>query len=313
MRAVKGFGEKTERRILESIRALARREAPPRQPRAAPPRARRRERLLAYLRAVPGVTARRVRRRPAPLDGDRRSAGRGRGRAQARAALDGALAFPLLAPAAPARASARATLVDGCRSSCGRHAARYAAALLAATGSAAHLAPSRRSPGSATWISSARPARTRPQLYRRLGLPFIPPELREGAGEIEAARAGALPDDLVALGDMRGLVHCHTTYSDGRDTIEEMARAAEALGMRYLTITDHSPTAHYAGGLDVDRLKREWDEIARVQERVTVRLLRGTESDILADGALDYPDAVLEQLDVVIASVHARHRMDADA
>jgi DNA polymerase (family 10) len=91
-----------------------------------------------------------------------------------------------------------------------------------------------------------------------------------------------------------------------------MAKAADRLGMAYLTITDHSPSAHYAGGLDVDRLRRQWDEIARVQETVSGRLLRGTESDILADGGLDYPDAVLESLDVIIASIHQRHRMDAD-
>jgi DNA polymerase (family 10) len=101
-------------------------------------------------------------------------------------------------------------------------------------------------------------------------------------------------------------------YSDGRHTVEQMARAAEAMGMEYITITDHSPTAHYAGGLRLDRLKRQWDDIAKAQESVKVRLLRGTESDILADGALDYPDAVLEQLDIVIASVHNRHRMDSD-
>src|SRR2546428_8333958 len=81
--------------------------------------------------------------------------------------------------------------------------------------------------------------------------------------------------------------------------------------MEYLTITDHSPSAAYAGGLSVDRLKAQWDEIARVQETVTVRLLRGTESDILADGALDYPDTILERLDVIIASIHRRHSMDA--
>src|SRR5262249_16722148 len=81
---------------------------------------------------------------------------------------------------------------------------------------------------------------------------------------------------------------------------------------RYLTITDHSQTASYAGGLDVDRLRRQWDEIAAVQERVRVRLLRGTESDILQEGSLDFPDAVLRELDVVIASIHQRHGMDAD-
>jgi DNA polymerase (family 10) len=149
------------------------------------------------------------------------------------------------------------------------------------------------------------------KIYRRLGLPFIPPELREDAGEIEAATAGALPADLVTADDLRGFVHCHTVFSDGQHTVEQMARAADALGAEYMTITDHSPAAAYAGGLTVDRLKAQWEEIARVQEKVAVRLLRGTESDILADGSLDYPDAILEQLDVVIASIHRRHRMDA--
>jgi DNA polymerase (family X) len=149
-------------------------------------------------------------------------------------------------------------------------------------------------------------------LYRALGLAYVPPELREDAGEIEAAREGRLPEDLVTLQDVRGLVHCHTTWSDGRATLVEMARAAEALGVEYLTITDHSRTAGYAGGLDVERLRRQWDEIARVQEEVKVRLLRGSEVDILEDGALDWPDAILEQLDVVVASVHSRFKMDEE-
>jgi DNA polymerase (family 10) len=149
-------------------------------------------------------------------------------------------------------------------------------------------------------------------IYRALDLPYVPPELREGSGELVAALRGLLPEDLLTEGDLRGFVHCHTVYSDGKHSIEEMARAADAAGMQYLTVTDHSPSAFYAGGLDVDRLKAQWDEIARVQETVSVRLLRGTESDILADGGLDYPDAILEQMDVVIASIHARHRMDAD-
>jgi DNA polymerase (family 10) len=148
------------------------------------------------------------------------------------------------------------------------------------------------------------------ELYAELGLPCIPPELREGAGEIAAARAGALPGDLVTVGDVRGMVHCHTRWSDGRATIEEMARAAEAAGMEYLTITDHSPSASYAGGLTADRLRAQWDEIARVQEGVRIRILRGTESDITEEGSLDFPDPVLEQLDVVIASIHSRFKMD---
>jgi DNA polymerase (family 10) len=150
-------------------------------------------------------------------------------------------------------------------------------------------------------------------LYATLGLAYVPPELREDEGELEAARDGTLPDDLVRVEDVRGLVHCHTTWSDGRATLEEMARAADALGVSYLTVTDHSPSAGYAGGLDEDRLRRQWDELARVQEKVRVTLLRGTESDVLEDGALDWPDRVLEGLDVVVASVHSRMRMDEDA
>ncbi|HEX9401608.1 MAG TPA: DNA polymerase/3'-5' exonuclease PolX [Anaeromyxobacter sp.] len=149
-------------------------------------------------------------------------------------------------------------------------------------------------------------------LYEALGLAFVPPELREDQGEIEAARAGTLPEDLVSIEDVRGLVHCHTTWSDGRASLEEMARAADALGIEYLTVTDHSRSAGYAGGLEVDRLRRQWDEIARVQEQVKVRLLRGTESDVLEDGALDYPDDVLAGLDVVVASVHSRMKMDEE-
>ena len=149
-------------------------------------------------------------------------------------------------------------------------------------------------------------------LYRALGLAFVPPELREDMGELEAARDGTLPTDLVRAEDVRGMVHCHTTWSDGRATLEEMARATEALGMEYITITDHSQSAGYAGGLSPDRLHQQWDEIDRVQERVRVRLLKGTEADILEDGALDWPDDVLERLEVVVASVHSRMKMDED-
>ncbi|WP_437634544.1 PHP domain-containing protein [Sorangium sp. So ce854] len=154
---------------------------------------------------------------------------------------------------------------------------------------------------------------TEEDLYRHLGLPFIAPELREGAEDIVAAATRDSGDDaLIEQRDIQGMVHCHTVYSDGKNTIEEMALAAEAMGMKYLTITDHSPAAHYAGGVGLDRLKQQWDEIARVQERVKVKLLRGTESDILESGSLDYPDAILEQFDVIIASIHARMKMDAD-
>ena len=153
--------------------------------------------------------------------------------------------------------------------------------------------------------------RSEADVYRYLDLQYVPPELREDEGEIEAALAKKLPADLVTLDDIQGMVHCHTTYSDGKHTIEEMARAAEAMGMKYLTITDHSPTAFYAGGVSPDRLRRQWDEIGEVQEKVRVRLLKGTESDIVASGALDYPDSILEQFDVIVASIHSRYKMDS--
>jgi DNA polymerase (family 10) len=156
------------------------------------------------------------------------------------------------------------------------------------------------------------PVASEDDVYRALGMQPVPPELREDEGEIEAALAGRLPADLVREEDLLGMVHVHTTWSDGRASLEDMARAAEAMGMRYLTVTDHSRSAAYAGGLAVDRLEAQWEDIARVQERVGIRLLRGTEADILEDGSLDYPDRVLERLDVVVASVHSRMKMDAD-
>jgi DNA polymerase (family 10) len=149
------------------------------------------------------------------------------------------------------------------------------------------------------------------EIYRRLGIQYIPPEMREDEGEIEIASAGKLTQP-VELDDIRGMTHCHTIYSDGRNSIEEMALAAEAMGMTYLTITDHSPSAHYARGVGIDRLRAQWDEIARVQQRVRIKLLKGTESDILEDGSLDYPDHFLEQFDIIIASIHSRHRMDSE-
>lgn len=154
--------------------------------------------------------------------------------------------------------------------------------------------------------------KTEGDIYRHLGMQYVPPELREDSGEIEAALKGDIPDDLITIDDIQGMTHCHSTYSDGRNTIEEMARAAQAMGMKYMTLTDHSPTAHYANGVQVDRLKRQWDELERVQERVSIKLLRGTESDILRDGSLDYPDRILEQFDVIIASIHNRYKLDED-
>jgi DNA polymerase (family 10) len=158
---------------------------------------------------------------------------------------------------------------------------------------------------------SERSFATEPELYAAAELPFVPPELRSGIVSLETiAEAGV--NELLDAASIQGLVHCHTTFSDGKHSVLEMAQAAHALGMRYITITDHSPSAHYARGASLDALHRQWDEIAAAQELVPIRILRGTESDILRDGSLDYPDSVLEQLDVVIASIHARHRLTRD-
>ncbi len=149
-------------------------------------------------------------------------------------------------------------------------------------------------------------------IYRKLGMQYVPPELREDQGEVEAAQRGKLPEDLVTTDDIRGMVHCHTTYSDGKHGVEQMVAAAEAMGMKYITITDHSPTAFYAGGVKLDRLQRQWEEIDEVQEKTKIKILKGTEADIVADGSLDYPDWILEQFDVIVASIHARYKMDED-
>ena len=161
-------------------------------------------------------------------------------------------------------------------------------------------------------VNFGRLPRTEEQLYKRLGMAYIEPELREDEGEIEAALAKKLPEDLVTEADIKGIVHAHTTYSDGIHTLEAMVRGAEEMGMKYITITDHSPTAIYANGVKVDRLKRQWDEIDEVQEKVSIKILRGTESDIIASGKLDYPDAILEKMDVIVASIHARYKMDSE-
>jgi len=158
------------------------------------------------------------------------------------------------------------------------------------------------------------PVPTEEALYALLGMSYVPPELREDMGEFEAALAGTLPADLLQPSAVQGVVHSHSTWSDGKSSLEAMARAAAALGLRYLTVTDHSVAAAYAGGLDETRVRSQWEEIARVQEAVPqLRLFRGLEVDILEDGALDLSDRLLAELDVVIASVHVRHGQDEAA
>jgi DNA polymerase (family 10) len=156
------------------------------------------------------------------------------------------------------------------------------------------------------------PVRDEADLFRVLGLAYVEPELREDRGEIEAAESGSLPD-LVRLEDVRGILHCHTTASDGRSTLEEMAEAARRWGASYLGIADHSQAARYAGGLDEAALRRQRAEIDRWNDRnPKLRILHGCEVDILPDGSLDFPDSVLERLDFVVASVHSNFSMSEE-
>ena len=149
-------------------------------------------------------------------------------------------------------------------------------------------------------------------IYRALGLPFIPPELREDAGEIEAAERGALPR-LITRDDLKGILHCHSTWSDGTNSIEEMAHASRAMGMTYLGLCDHSRAAAYAGGMSIERVREQHLAIdaANAKSGQAFRVLKGIEVDILADGSLDYPDEVLASFDLVVASVHSRFSLQA--
>ncbi|HET9983287.1 MAG TPA: DNA polymerase/3'-5' exonuclease PolX [Longimicrobiales bacterium] len=163
--------------------------------------------------------------------------------------------------------------------------------------------------GGARRIGGAREA----DVFRAVGLPWIPPELRENRGEIEAARAGTLPR-LVTDADIRGDLQVHSTWSDGRDSIEAMARACDTLGYKYMAITDHSAAVTVAGGLDPERLERQWREIAAVRRKVHgIRILRGMEVDILRDGTLDLPDEYLDRLDIVVVAVHSHRTLSRSA
>ena len=195
----------------------------------------------------------------------------------------------------------------------------YAVALWRATGSAEHereMAERATASGLALTDASLRDAGGRPipladeaAFFAALGLSFIPPELREGSGELSAAANGALPT-LIEAADIQGVLHCHSQYSDGAATIAEMAAAARARGWSYLGISDHSQSAFYAGGLTRDAVLAQHEEIDQVNGTFTdFRVLKGIEADILADGRVDYDAETLERFDYVIGSVHSRFAM----
>ncbi|MBY0513015.1 MAG: DNA polymerase/3'-5' exonuclease PolX [Gemmataceae bacterium] len=186
---------------------------------------------------------------------------------------------------------------------------RFAYALLYFTGSKEHNIRLRQRAIDRGWSlneydMNGVPAAAEADIYRALGLDWVPPELREDTGEIEAAEEHTLPE-LLTAGDIRGVFHNHSTYSDGNATLEEMALAAKALGFEYFGIGDHSQSLTVARGMPPAVVRKQWAEIDRLNDELTgIRILKGVEADILADGSLDYDDDLLAGFDYVVGSVH---------
>jgi DNA polymerase (family 10) len=198
----------------------------------------------------------------------------------------------------------------------------FGATLLNATGSAEHLEQLRSLAGrkgmklQTDGLRKGRRlvAAKEEEIYEALGLPFIEPELREGRAEIERALKGEFPK-LVTDGDLRGILHCHTDASDGTENLKTMANATRERGFQYFGVADHSKSAHYAGGMSLEQIEEQHREADRLNKKFgkEFRILKGIESDILADGSLDYPDDVLDRFDFVVASIHGRFKLDRRA
>lgn len=305
VRLVRGFGDKTEARLLEKIRAH---------------RARGSEVLLGDARAIaaalvdqleascPGaevVTVGAVRRGLELVPRIDLVARRIPSEMLAHTLSHHPRVEAVSLGASPDEPAASATLVGGLVIAVWRDDDDDALTLVTHTGPPEHVDAIR-----ARLPAGHAPFASEVEVYHAAGLPVVPPELRDDPAALDPAAAAPR---LLDATEIQGLVHCHTTWSDGRNSIAEMAAAAAARGLAYITFTDHSQAASYANGLDFDRMQRQWDEIDRVQASTPVRLLKGIESDILADGALDYPDEVLARLDLVIASIHARHAQSGPA
>ena len=316
------YGPKTAEKILKGIDLLRTAGSLRRYPEAADEGAR----LLAMVRAHPEVVTAELagslrRRRETMGDVDVVAACRGR-------PADVAASFANPAGVREAigsgTGSVAITYVDGTRLDlhCVKPA-DFAVALWRATGSAGHVdAVAVRLAERGFTLEGDRliderhglvPVSDEATIYSHAGLPFVPPELREGRGEVEAAAQGRLPD-LIEPSDIRGVLHCHSDWSDGKSTIAEMAAAARERGWSYIGITDHSQAAFYAGGLTRERVLAQHEGIDALNASGTapVRVLKGVECDILADGALDYDDDLLDRFDYVIGSVHSRFSMDRE-
>ncbi|NMF87684.1 DNA polymerase/3'-5' exonuclease PolX [Aromatoleum petrolei] len=313
IRVLPGFGEKTERRILEAAEVHLARERRFKLATAAQYA----EGMVAYLRRVEGVervevagSFRRMRETVGDLDILVIAAA---GNAVTEAFVTYDEVREVLA-----QGNTRASVVLRCGLQVDLRVVApesYGAALCYFTGSRAHNVALRRGAIAVglklneygVFRGDQRIAgETEESVYRVLGLAWIPPELREDRGEIEAARRGRLPH-LVRREDLRGDLHAHTRATDGHNSLREMALAARDAGLEYLAITEHSRRLAMAHGLDAAGLARQIDEIERLNETLTgIRMLKGIEVDILEDGSLDLPDAILARLDVVVGAVHSR-------
>ncbi len=317
VRTLPGFGARTEARILEELATTTLTERRWLRARAAQYG----EPLVAWMRDSPGVTRAELAgsfRRGRETVGDLDLLAECR---DGRAAIARFLAYPEVQRIL-ARGSTRAAV----QLAGGLHVdlrvvprASYGAALHYFTGSKAHNIAVR-SLGRARGLKineygvfrdgrriSGRQER---DVFDAVRLPVIPPELREDRGEVDAARARHLPH-LVTRDDMRGDLHAHCTDSDGRNTLDEMAEAAQALGYEYLAITDHTPSVRVAGGLDRDGFRRQGKRIDRLNARLrTLTVLKGAEVDILPDGSLDLEDDTLARLDIVLVSLHSALRLE---
>ena len=314
--ALPKFGAKTAEKILRGIAFLRRNDAFQLSHRAAHTAAE----LRAIVAALPGVErieiAGSVRRRmEISRDVDLVVACREPARS-----LEAGLAAAVREVRSTGEASLSVTLEDGTTADvyCAPPG-QFGHCLLWATGSAAHLAQlteRARAQGLELGVDgftrggATVPCPDETALYAALGLAWIPPELREGGGEVACAAAGTLPH-LIERRDLVGLLHCHSVYSDGTNTLPELAAACRAAGYRYLGVTDHSMAAAYAGGLREEAVTRQHEEIdALNRDSDGFRILKGIEADILADGALDYGPGVLDRFDFVIGSVHSRMEQD---